>query len=125
MQIEFCKSKIAHGFVTEAELFYEGSITVDEDILKAVDIIPGEKVEVLNINNGNRFNTYVIPGKSGSGQICLNGPAARLGLVGDQIIILSYAFMEQAEARNYRTKIVHLDENNKIKNVSVSCSLDN
>lgn len=116
MLIEFCKSKIAHGFVTESELFYEGSITIDEDLLKAVDILPGERVEVLNINNGNRFNTYTIVGEAGSGKICLNGPAARLGLIGDQIIVLSYALMEPQEAKDYRTKIIHLDENNKIKN---------
>ena len=125
MQIEFCKSKIGHGHVTEAELFYEGSITIDEEIINAVDIIPGEKVEVLNINNGNRFNTYVIAGKPGSGRICLNGPAARLGLVGDQIIILSYALVSQEEARNTPTKIVHLDENNKIKNLSVNSTVNN
>lgn len=115
MLIEFCKSKIAHGAVTEAELFYEGSITIDEDLLKAVDILPGEKVEVLNLNNGNRFNTYAIAGKAGSGQICLNGPAARLGLVGDQVIVLSYALMEPREARNYRAKIIYLGEGNRIK----------
>ena len=115
MLIEFCKSKIAHGFVTEAELFYEGSITIDEGLLKAVDILPGERVEVLNINNGNRFSTYAIAGEAGSGKICLNGPAARLGLVGDQVIILSYALMEPQEAKSYKTKIIHLNENNKIK----------
>ncbi|MBN1870220.1 MAG: aspartate 1-decarboxylase [Candidatus Omnitrophica bacterium] len=116
MFIEICKSKIAHGFITEAELFYEGSITVDKSLLEAVDILPGEKVDVLNVNNGNRFTTYVIPGKAGSGTICLNGPAARLGLVGDQVIILSFALMEPEEAKKYKTKIIHLDENNKIKN---------
>ena len=115
MLIEFCKSKIAHGFITEAELFYEGSITVDEDLLKTVDILPGEKVHVLNMNNGNRFITYTIAGEAGSGKICLNGPASRLGLIGDQIMILSYAMMEQEEARTFKTKIIHLDENNKIK----------
>ncbi len=114
MFIEFCKSKIAYGRITEAELFYEGSITIDEDLMKAVDIIPGEKVEVLNVNNGNRFNTYTILGEAGSGIICLNGPAARLGLVGDQIIILSYALLEQKEAREFKPKIIHLDENNRI-----------
>ena len=115
MFIEICKSKIAHGFVTEAELFYEGSITIDKDLLKAVDILPGEKVDVLNINNGNRFSTYVIDGEAGSGKICLNGPAARLGLVGDQVIILSYGLMEPEEAKDYKAKIIHLDEHNKIK----------
>ena len=115
MFIEICKSKIGHGFITEAELFYEGSITIDEDLLKAVDILPGEKVDVLNINNGNRFSTYVIVGESGSGKICLNGPAARMGLVGDQVIVLSYGLMDPEEARSYKAKIIHLDENNKIK----------
>ena len=115
MLIEFCKSKIAHGFVTEANLRYEGSITIDEKLIKAVDILPGEKVHVLNVNNGERCTTYVIPGEAGSGKICLNGPAARLGLVGDQVIILSYALMEPQEAKNYRMKIVNLDHNNKIK----------
>ena len=114
MLIECCKSKIAYALITEAELFYEGSITIDEDLIKAVDILPGEKVHVLNINNGNRFTTYVIVGEAGSGRICLNGPAARLGLIGDQVIILSYALMDPQEAKNYKTKIIHLDEHNKI-----------
>ena len=116
MLLQFCKSKIGHGRVTQAQLYYEGSITIDEEILKAVDIIPGEKVEVLNVNNGSRLETYVISGKSGSGQICLNGPAARCGFVGDQLIILSYALIEPDEARRCKTKIVYLDDHNKIKN---------
>lgn len=116
MFIQFCKSKIAHARVTQAELFYEGSITIDETLLKAVDIIPGERVEVLNLNNGNRFETYVIAGRAGSGVFCLNGPAARLGLAGDQIIVLSYALMDPKEARQARTKVIHLDDNNQIKN---------
>ena len=120
MLVEYCKSKIAHAKVTEAELFYEGSITVDEDLLNAVDILPGERVEVLNMNNGNRFNTYVIAGKSGSGRVCLNGPAARLGIVGDQIIILSYALLQPEEAKNHKIKVIHVDDRNKIKKDSVS-----
>lgn len=115
MLITFCKSKIAHATVTQAELYYEGSITIDEEILRAVDIIPGEKVEVLNINNGSRLETYVIAGKGGSGQVCLNGPAARLGAVGDKIIILSYALLEQGAARKAKTKTVYLDEKNRIR----------
>jgi aspartate 1-decarboxylase len=115
MLISFCKSKIAHAIVTESELYYEGSITVAEDILEAVDILPGEKVEVLNLNNGSRIKTYTIAGKSGSGQICLNGPAARSGVVGDKIIILSYGLMEPKDAKNFKTKIVYLDENNAIR----------
>jgi len=115
MFIQFCKSKLAHGHITEAELHYEGSITIDEELLDAVGIIPGEKVEVLNMNNGNRFSTYAIKGKAGSGKICLNGPAARLGLVGDQVIVLSYAYMDPQEAREHATKVVYLDQDNKIK----------
>ena len=110
------KSKIGRGHVTEAQLHYEGSITIDPKILKAVDIIPGEQVDVLNLNNGIRFQTYVIPGKPDSGEICLNGPAARLGVVGDQVTILSYAWFDQEEAKTFKPKIVHLDANNKIKN---------
>ena len=115
MLINFCKSKIANVRVTQAELYYEGSITVDEALLKAVDILPGEKVEVLNVNNGSRIETYVIAGKPNSGQIRLNGPAARSGCVGDQLIILSYCLLDQAEAKKIKTKIIHLDDNNKIK----------
>lgn len=115
MLITFCKSKIAHACVTQAELYYEGSITVDIDLLKAVDILPGEKVEVLNINNGSRIETYAIAGEPGAGQICLNGPAARCGCVGDKIIILSYALMEPEEARTFKTKIVYLDDANRLR----------
>lgn len=116
MLIEILKSKIAHATVTEADLEYEGSITIDSLLLKKVDLIPGEKVEVLNLNNGNRFTTYTISGKAGSGDICLNGPAARLGLVGDRIIILSYATADIEEARTFKPKIIHLNARNKIKN---------
>ncbi len=115
MLIEVLKSKIGHAAITQAELHYEGSITIDADILKAAGIIPGEKVHVLNENTGNRLETYVIAGKSGSGVICLNGPAARHGFVGDLLIILSYALMEQDEARKLGPKIVYLDPNNRIK----------
>ncbi len=114
MLIQICKSKIGHARITEADLRYEGSITVDADILDAVEIIPFEKVDVLNLNNGNRFETYAIAGKRGSGEFCLNGPAARLGLVGDEIIVLSYALAEPQEAKSIKTKIVFLDEKNKI-----------
>ncbi len=116
MLIHFCKSKIAHGRVTEAQLYYEGSITIDERILKSAEIIPGEKVEVLNVNTGSRIETYVIAGKAGSGQICLNGPAARSGCVGDQLIILCYALIDPSEAKKVKTKVIYLDDHNKIKN---------
>ncbi|MCB9772420.1 MAG: aspartate 1-decarboxylase [Candidatus Omnitrophica bacterium] len=115
MLITFCKSKIAHATITQAELYYEGSITIDEALLKAVDIVPGEKVEVLNINNGNRLETYVIAGKAGSGYVCLNGPAARMGCVGDKIIILSYGLLNKTEAKKAKTKIIYLDEKNHIR----------
>jgi aspartate 1-decarboxylase len=115
MLIEFCKAKIAHGRVTDAHLQYEGSISLAEDLIKAADLIPGQKVHVLNMNNGERFETYVIIGPKGSGEICLNGPAARLGLVGDQVVILSYVLVEPEEARKTKTKIIYLDENNRLK----------
>ena len=115
MLITFCKSKIAHARVTQAELYYEGSITIDESLIHAAGILPGEKVEVFNMNNGARLETYVIAGKAGSGQICLNGPAARLGYVGDKLIIVSYALVTPDEARTMKTKAVYLDDGNKIK----------
>lgn len=115
MLIEVCKSKIAHATITEAQLMYEGSITVDSKLLKAVGIIEGESVEVLNLHNGNRFRTYAIAGKPGSGEICLNGPAARLGLIGDKIIVLSYALLTPRESKSFKMKIIHCDESNKIK----------
>ena len=116
MLITLCKSKIANATVTEAQLYYEGSITIDEAILKAVNIVAGEKVEILNVNNGSRVETYVISGKENSGQICLNGPAARLGYVGDKLIILSYGLVEENKAKECKTKVVYLDSANKIKN---------
>lgn len=115
MLIEVCKSKIAYATVTEAELHYEGSISIDQHLMNAVNLLPNEKVDVLNINNGNRFTTYVIPAPENSGTICLNGPAARLGLVGDDLIILSYGMMKQEKAVGHQIKSVYLDEHNKIK----------
>jgi aspartate 1-decarboxylase len=115
MLINFCKAKIAQARVTQAELYYEGSITIDEDIIKAAGILPGEKVEVFNVNNGARLETYVIAGKSGSGQICLNGPAARQGYPGDKLILVSYCLVTPEEARGMKTAIVRLDDANRIK----------
>lgn len=116
MLITVLKSKIGRATITQAELHYEGSITVDSDMLEAAGIIAGEKVEVLNINNGSRIETYVIVGKKGSGVVCLNGPAARSGMVGDQVVILSYTFLEPSEVKGFRAKIVKVDEKNRIKN---------
>lgn len=114
---EMCKSKIHGAIVTQAELYYEGSITIDESLLESADILPFEKVQVVNLNNGARFETYAIPGERNSGVICLNGPAARLGAVGDQIIIISYAQYPNEVAQNHKPKVVILDKDNKIKQI--------
>ncbi|MFH0753256.1 MAG: aspartate 1-decarboxylase [Candidatus Omnitrophota bacterium] len=115
MLITFCKAKIANARVTAAELYYEGSITIDENIINAVGIIPGEKVEIFNVNNGARLETYVIAGKAGSGHFCLNGPAARQGYVGDKLIIVSYGLVTPEEARLMKTKTVYLNDDNSMK----------
>ena len=115
MLITFCKSKIAKAKITEAQLYYEGSITIDEAVLKAAGVVPGEKVEILNINNGSRIETYAISGKANSGQICLNGPAGRFGCVGDDLIILSCGLVDQEEAKKLKTKVVYLNAHNKVK----------
>lgn len=115
MQVEFCHSKITYATITQGDLHYEGSITIDSDILKAADIIAGQKLQIVNLNNGQRFETYAIAGESGKGQICLNGPAARLGLVGDHIHILSYVLVDREEARGLQTQVVVLDKHNRIK----------
>src|ERR1035437_33497 len=99
MQIQILKSKIHRATVLEADLNYKGSITIDEDLMEGANLIENEKVEVLNVNNGARFETYVIKGERGSGQICLNGPAARQALVGDIVIVVSYATMDFEEAK--------------------------
>ncbi|MCM8797038.1 MAG: aspartate 1-decarboxylase [Candidatus Omnitrophica bacterium] len=115
MQRTILKSKIHRATVTKTNLYYEGSIAIDGNLMRAADILPGEKVEVLNLNTGSRIETYVIRGKPGSGVICLNGPAARGGCPGDQVIILSYAIVEEKEARIIKPKIIKVDERNKIK----------
>ncbi|QQL49353.1 aspartate 1-decarboxylase [Mucilaginibacter ginkgonis] len=114
MIIEVLKSKIHRAKVTQAELNYVGSITIDEDLIDAANIIPNEKVQVVNNNNGARFETYVIKGERGSGIICLNGAAARLAQVGDIVIIISYAHMEMEEARKYEPLLVFPDSDNKL-----------
>lgn len=109
MQIEVCKSKIHKVTVTEANLQYVGSITIDEDLMDAANLIENEKVQVVNINNGERLETYVIKGQRGSGIICLNGPAARKVVVGDVVIIISYATMDFEEAKTFKPWIVFPD----------------
>lgn len=111
MFIEVVKSKIHNVSVTEANLKYIGSITIDEDLMDAANIIENEKVQVVNINNGERLETYVIKGERGSGSICLNGAAARKVAIGDVVIIISYASMELADARSFKPSIVFPDTN--------------
>lgn len=114
MFIEILKSKIHRATVTEADLNYIGSITIDETLMEAAGLIENEKVQVVNLNNGERIETYVITGEKGSGMICMNGPAARKALPGDIVIILSYAQMPFEEARTYVPKIIFPDDQNKI-----------
>ncbi len=115
MLLQIRKSKIHKATVTDANLNYEGSITIDEDLLKATNILPGERVQVVNNHNGERLETYVIKGESGSGVICLNGAAARRAEIGDVVIIICYAFMTPEEAKDYKPLAVFVDKNNKIK----------
>ena len=116
MQIEIFKSKIHRVTVTEADLNYIGSITIDEDLLEAANMIEGEKVQIVNINNGERLETYIINGLRGSRNVCLNGPAARRVAVGDVVIIISYATMEFEKAKSFKPTIVFPNpENNKIE----------
>jgi len=114
MFVNLMKSKIHRAKVTEANLNYVGSITIDEDLMDIADLMQNEKVQIVNNNNGNRFETYVIPGERGSGMICLNGAAARLVHIGDVIIIMSYGLFERDEAKKFAPKIVFVDENNKV-----------
>ncbi len=114
MLIHRFKSKIHRAKLTEANLHYVGSITIDEDLMDAANLLDGEKVQVVNNNNGERLETYVIPGERGSGMICLNGAAARRAQVGDTVIIIAYALMSEEEARTFKPAIVFPDDSNKI-----------
>jgi len=109
------KSKIHRATLTGTELDYQGSITIDEDLLEKADILPGEQVHVLNINNGQRFITYVIVAPRGSGTILLNGPAARLGTAGDKVIIISYCQVPDEKVKDLKAKVVFVDDENKPK----------
>lgn len=108
------RAKIHMATVTDANINYEGSLTIDESLLKAVGILPYEQILVSNLNNGERFETYVIPGKKGSGAICLNGPTARKGTVGDKIIIFCYEYYTEEELKKFSPKIIKVDSKNKI-----------
>ncbi|MGZ8510570.1 MAG: aspartate 1-decarboxylase [Chitinophagaceae bacterium] len=114
MQIEVFKSKIHRAVITEANLNYVGSITIDEDLMDAVNIIENEKVQVVNVNNGERLETYVIKGKRSSGVCCLNGPAARKAAVGDIVIIISYATIDFEEAKKFKPWTIFPKEGNKL-----------
>ena len=114
MMIEVLKSKIHCGHVTEANLNYMGSITIDEDLMDAANLIAGEKVQVVDNNNGERFETYIIKGERGTGSICLNGAAARKVQVGDTVIIIAYAMMDMEEAKTFKPCVVFPDELNHV-----------
>jgi aspartate 1-decarboxylase len=115
MQLTMLKSKIHMATLTGTELYYQGSIAIDQDLMDAAGMLPGEQVHVLNVNNGSRLVTYTISGERGSGIIELNGPAAHLGTSGDQVVIIAYAQMSEEEARAYEPVVVHVDEKNAIK----------
>ncbi len=114
-----CKSKIQGCRVTGTNLEYIGSITIDSALLEAADILPNERVQIVNLNNGSRVETYVMEGKKNSGEICMNGAAARWAQVGDRIIIISYVLMETKEAVSYKPKVVFVDEKNRVKRSQV------
>lgn len=114
MMIEVLKSKIHRVTITEADLNYIGSITIDPDLLEAANMIEGEKVQVVNLNNGERLTTYIILGKRGSGEICLNGPAARKVAVGDMVIIISYCMLPFEEAKRFKPTIIFPEAGNKL-----------
>ena len=118
MTIEMLKSKIHRATVIQAELNYVGSITVDEELLNASGIREYEKVQIVDVNNGSRFETYTIAGEAGSGMICLNGAAARCVSTGDKIIIMAYASLAEEEAATHEPKVIFVDDNNKIERIT-------
>lgn len=118
MNLTMLKGKIHRAVVKQAELHYVGSVTVDTDLLEAAGILEYEMVQIVDIENGNRFETYTIAGEAGSGMICLNGAAARQASVGDHVILMSYAQMTPEEAKEHKPKVVFVDENNKIARVT-------
>ena len=114
MEIEVLKSKVHRAVITEANLNYVGSLTLDEDLMDSANLIENEKIQVVNVNNGERIETYIIKGKRGSGVVCLNGPAARKGAEGDVVIIISYANMKFEEAKTFKPWIIFPKEGNKL-----------
>ncbi|EHI99988.1 MULTISPECIES: aspartate 1-decarboxylase [unclassified Clostridium] len=118
MILTMLKGKIHRATVTQAELNYMGSITIDKTLMEASNIIENEKVQIVDINNGERFETYVIPGKRDSGVICLNGAAARLVQTGDKVIIIAYAQMNEEEAKKFKPAVVFMNDDNTIKEIT-------
>lgn len=114
MEIEVLKSKIHRAVITEANLNYIGSLTLDEHLMDAANLIENEKVQVVNVNNGSRLETYVIKGKRGSGIVCLNGPAARKGMTGDIVVVISYATMDFEKAKTFKPWVVFPKDGNKL-----------
>lgn len=114
MEIEVLKSKIHRAVITEANLNYVGSLTLDSNLMEAANLIENEKIQIVNVNNGTRIETYLIKGKAGSGVCCLNGPAARQGAVGDTVIIISYASMDFEEAKKFKPNIIFPKDGNRL-----------
>ncbi len=114
MQRIMFKSKIHRARITAANLYYEGSFTIDSEIMEAANMLPYEKIAIVNVNNGERFETYIIPGEHGKREFCLNGAAARKGSIGDEVIIISYANVDESELTEFKPTIVLVDENNNI-----------
>ncbi len=114
MQRHLMKSKIHRATITSADLHYEGSLTLDQDLLDAADLVPHEEIHVVNVNNGARFTTYVIPGPRGSGVVQLNGAAARLGMPGDTVILIAYGVFDESEVAHHAPRVVFVDERNQI-----------
>jgi len=114
MTISMLKAKLHRLRVTEADLYYEGSITVDEELLDTAGLLPYEKVQVVNVNNGHRLETYTIPGEAGERTVCLNGPAARLAAPGDEVIVIAYADLTPSEAQQHHPRVVLVDEDNNV-----------
>lgn len=125
MFLEMMKGKIHRATVTQANLNYVGSITIDEALIEAAGILPNQKVQIVNNNNGARFETYVIPGQRNSGVVCLNGAAARLAQPGDIAIIIAYAWMDEKEAADYSPKIAFVDDKNALTQIGYECEEDN
>ncbi|MDZ7374254.1 MAG: aspartate 1-decarboxylase [candidate division KSB1 bacterium] len=117
MLVHVLKAKIQYATVTDARLEYEGSLTLDREIMEAAGLLPHEQVQVLNLNNGDRSETYLIEGPAGSGVVCLNGPLARRGQIGDRIIVLAYCLLGEEEARSWQPRIVFLAEGNRVHRI--------